>query len=267
MKIAFLDSGIGGLTVLQSFSSLDFKPNSELVDEIIYLADFANLPYGGRTQDELKTILINNLEFLSPKADLVVLACNTSSAILTQEIRLRFPQTKILRMIDPLQETIRRDCRDIGKIAVFCTEATQKTGVYQKALEEATGEQTEIQVIGCPGLVDSIESEVKNNSSNPKTLELVQEFAKELKFTPELVILGCTHYPLISDTFERVFPRSKLLNPADSVAEELVQNFSISRDTRWIFHSTDKQNHGTRLNNLSAKINCLLNFEENKITI
>ena len=238
-KIAFIDSGIGGLSVLQAF--WDYKSSSKILNkntEIIYLADFFNLPYGGKSGEELQNILINNLTYLNDieKVDLVILACNSSSAILNKNIQDLFPKMQVISLIHSLEKgfTELKNQKNIQNLIVFSTLATHKTLAYIQVLQNNFKQKTEsIISIPCPELVNLIENKIQKTGFQ----SLIEESANLIKsYLPQDftipsnlgIIMGCTHYPIDKQAFAEVFPSAYLIDPADLMAKSLNLNLQES---------------------------------------
>jgi glutamate racemase len=234
LKISFLDSGIGGLTVLESFfttkSSLSF-PKS--FDQVSYLADLHNLPYGDKSPEELKRILRHNLEYLNPHSDLVVLACNTSSAILDENIKAEFPELEIIGLIQTFGETFEAYYGDLKEIIVLSTQATHNSKAYIQSMQSQNS-GLRLQSIACPEWVPFIENKLLNspiqeeihirNQAKESTLAaqaIIDKVIQRFEFAPQALVLGCTHYPLLAPYLKKALPHVQLIDPALSVRSKL----------------------------------------------
>jgi glutamate racemase len=264
-KIGFLDSGIGGLTVLQAFCQNPSKAQN--LEKVIYLADLINLPYGDKSLEELTLILYRNLEWFVGKVDLVVLACNTSSALLNRNILDKFKELQILDLIGALQEQIQDKYFHLNKIAVFSTLATHQAGAYSRALSDVLP-HAQIVSIACPKLVPLIEAKIHKDISalNEAAQEALEEYVAKLPFMPEALVFGCTHYPLLRPVFEAKFPEILFLDPAEVLAQKL-SDFGQMQYTQFeAFVSAEAELFATKLNSLRKVLPCVENFR-NKVQI
>ena len=229
MAIGIFDSGLGGLTVHQAVQAR----LPEL--DIVYLADSANAPYGVRTADniyDLTTAAVSRL--FDAGCDLVILACNTASAAALRRMQEGWitPDKRVLGVFVPLIEALtERQWGDnspprevnVQHVALFATPATVASRAFQRELAfRAIGVDVEAQA--CGGVVDAIE-----DGDFILAEALVRSHVDALKRKmpmPEAAILGCTHYPLMQETFQealgedvKVYSQAQLV--ADSLADYL----------------------------------------------
>ena len=178
MKIGMFDSGVGGLTVLNSL--VKKYPNNEY----IYFGDIKNNPYGNKTLEELEKLSSNIIEFLiNKKVDMIVIACGTVSSNLGSVLKNKY-NIKIIDIISPVIEYI--NSSNYNKIGVIATDATAKSKAFNNINKD-------IKLVGCKVFVPIIES---NNYENLDTY--IDLYLKDLK-DRDLIVLGCTHYPIIKD--------------------------------------------------------------------
>jgi glutamate racemase len=192
--IGVFDSGIGGLTVVSALRSI--LPN----ESIFYLGDTARVPYGGKspTTVERYSLEIATL-LLEEDAKTVVVACNTASAIALPRLEEMLP-VPVGGVILPGAEAAIAATRN-GHIGIIGTRATIKSGAYERALH-AVNADVEITVQACPLLVPLIEEGWLNSRI---TDEIVMQYLEPvLNAGIDTLVLGCTHYPLLRDTFARL---------------------------------------------------------------
>ena len=276
MKIGFLDSGVGGWSVLRAclgaknlFQTQSKKENKKAHEkrdkrkEIIYLADFANLPYGNKDIFELKEILEKNLSwFEEKKVDLLILACNTSSSLLLRfntYFLSRFPSLKILNLVTESEKYLQNNFQSMElkklRLLVFSTKATALLGAYQECLSPYFQKLTSFAAEELASLIEeylldplALESkgslllskyreqvyskeEEKEKEKEEKEKERKKRKEKEEKKKKEerefdSLLLGCTHYPLLRAVFRRVFPEvSLIVDPAQAIKETLRDEF------------------------------------------
>ena len=205
--IGVLDSGVGGLTVLNKLKKL--LPN----ENYIYFGDTKNLPYGNKTPEELFKLVVDIIGFFKEQGvKAVVLGCNTTAASVYDKIKNLYPFT-VYPIIQNASEKI--NPTDCSKIGVFATMTTTSSKMYTKSLK-AINPKLEVLEIACPEWVGFVENQTYNTTAALKNISEKMEEMK--KFNPEKIILGCTHYPYLIDVLAKFEDKSKFINPAESFA-------------------------------------------------
>jgi glutamate racemase len=210
--IAILDSGVGGLTVVREV--MRQLPQ----EKIIYFGDTARTPYGPRETDEVILFTRQIVQFLirfNPK--MIVIACNTATALAIQEIR-SMVSVPVLGVIHPGARAAIKSTRS-GKVGVIGTENTVKSGAYFHALR-AISPTLEVVSYACPRLVPLVE---KGMFRSEETRETVKQSLTPLRNSSiDCLILGCTHYPFLTDVISEVMgPEVSLINSAEETAREV----------------------------------------------
>jgi glutamate racemase len=241
MAIGVFDSGVGGLTVhrelTRRFPDRDF----------IYLADQAHAPYGGLNGERIVELTREGCARLfEAGASVVVLACNTASAIALRRLqqtwipgereRLGRP-VNVLGIIVPTIEaatgmpwTYEADrmgdkIEAIDITGVFCTAATAMSRVYEIEIDKRR-EDLAVFSEPCPGLAGLIELGATPEELKVVVDEHVDALRRRIGRHPDTAILGCTHYEIISDLFAQALPEgTKLINQPTSVADSLERYF------------------------------------------
>ncbi len=225
MAVGIFDSGLGGLTILEAVQARLPEQN------FVYLADSANAPYGVRNPDDIYDLTVAATQRLfDAGCDLVVLACNTASAAALRRMQEGWvPSDKrVLGVFVPLIEALtERKWGDnspprevaVQHVALFATPATVATRAFQRELAfRAIGVDVEAQA--CGGVVDAIEE-----GDMILAEAMVRSHVDALKRKmpkPQAAILGCTHYPLMKDTFQEALGADvSVFSQADLVAESL----------------------------------------------
>lgn len=189
--IGVFDSGIGGLTVLEKMHEV--MPN----EKYIYLADHANCPYGVKTEDEIRNIVIKNAKFLeSLGVKSIVVACNTASLFIEDiQKNVKIP---VISVIEPACKKA-CDVSKNGKIGVIATQMTIKNKKYQTYIEK----ENKISFgVPCSEFVDHIENNFENIVEGET---LVKEKLASLKDSGiDTLIHGCTHFSLLEDKMRKV---------------------------------------------------------------
>lgn len=210
--IAILDSGVGGLTVAKEI--MRQLPQ----EKIIYFGDTARTPYGPRPAEEVIHFTHQIVDYLlqyQPK--MIVIACNTATAVALEEIRARLP-IPVVGVIHPgARAAIKTTRKQI--VGVIGTEGTIKSRAYELALRQIS---PTIQVItkACPLFVPLVE---RGMFRSDQTSQVVAETLADLQGEPmDCLILGCTHYPFLSDVIGSVMgPQVALISSADETAREV----------------------------------------------
>jgi glutamate racemase len=225
MAVGVFDSGLGGLTVNQVLAK-------RLPDvPFVYYGDNAHAPYGTRTADDIYNLTCAGVERLwAEGCDLVVLACNTASAVALKRMQETWlpPNKRVLGVFVPLIEAMtERQWGDnspprevaVKHVALFATPATVSSRAFQRELAfRAIGVDVEAQP--CGGVVDAIEA-----GDEMLAEALVRSHVEALKRRmphPQAAILGSTHYPLMEKVFaEALGPGVKVYSQSALVAESL----------------------------------------------
>ena len=198
--IGIFDSGIGGLTVADAVSR--HLPN----ENIIYFGDTAHLPYGDKTPANILKFCINNTNFLVKQGcKIVVIACNTASAISYEVLKKQQAETTkipIVDVISPVSQIAAND-KDVKKIGIIATVRTVKTEVYPKTLLNFN---PKLQTY--PKATRSFAVMIEEGLFSNK--KLINSLVEHYFTTPDFanidsLILGCTHYPLIKPDIEYFF--------------------------------------------------------------
>lgn len=184
----------------------------------MYLADQAHVPYGERTEEDLRGILRDNVATLEAAGvDAIVMGCNTSCAIAA---KYGWPPARvpILDLIDAAAADVA--ARKGRRIGVLATTATARSGAYGAAIRRVVAD-ADVQEVAAPKLVPLVESGVLDGSD--AALEAVEEACAPFRFPLDMLVLACTHYPLLDASFAAVLgSRVQRIDPALSQAEGAV---------------------------------------------
>jgi glutamate racemase len=221
--IGIFDSGLGGLTVLRElYRQLP-------TESVLYFGDTARLPYGTRSPEEILQFVREILLWMAQQGvKMVIMACNTSSALALEQVRAEF-NFPILGLILPGAKAALKQGKRIGVIA---TPATVASNAYQNAILEIDP-TAQVWQIGCPQFVPLIE---QNRIHDPLTRTVAQTYlAPLLEQQIDTLIYGCTHYPLLAPVFRQILPASvQLVDPAVSIVHATAQELELLglRNTR-----------------------------------
>jgi glutamate racemase len=214
--IGLFDSGLGGLTVIR-------RVRERLPDvDLLYYADQAHVPYGGRTPDDLFALLQNNLAWLDERGvEAIVMACNTSCAIADV---YGWPKTRaeVFDLLDSATIALQRSrARRIGVVA---TEATVRSGAYGRRIRNAIG-QSEVWEVPAPELVPLVEAGQQDSAA---ARDAVARACAALPPDLDAVVYGCTHYPVLAQHFRAVLSdRVELIDPAFVQATRLAEFLAL----------------------------------------
>jgi glutamate racemase len=210
--IGVFDSGIGGLTVLHQI--IESLPR----ENTVYLGDTARAPYGTKSVETVLRYSYENCEFLVEKGvKLVVVACNTSTAIALGRLKDRLP-VPVIGVIEP---GVRRaiQCTKNKKIGVIGTEATIQSGAYTHALKAVDG-AIEVYSRACPLFVPLVEEGWTDNEVVELTAKAYLQGFKQSGI--DTLILGCTHYPLLKKAIRKFMGRGvSLVDSAQETTKEV----------------------------------------------
>ncbi|MBL0308855.1 MAG: glutamate racemase [Bacteroidetes bacterium] len=213
--IGVFDSGIGGLTVANAISKL--LPQ----EQIIYFGDTANLPYGDKSPELVRSYAQKITEFLlhEKQCKAIVIACNTASAAAYEWLRDQYKgDVPVINVIDPMIEAVIAD-QAIKKVGIIATRTTVASGVYQEKFSRRRPE-LKYAAVATPLLALMIEEGFYHNNISSAILEKYLA-RKELKDIDALV-LACTHYPLIKNEISAFYHhRIKIFDSAEVVAARL----------------------------------------------
>ena len=213
--IGFFDSGVGGLSVLARFRKVMPK------ESVIYFGDTIHLPYGNKTKEELIGYAKNILDFMQSKdVKAVVIACNTSSAQAYDTIKgiYTFP-------IYPIIQTCAKGIgvNNYKRIGVFSSFSTVKSGKYTQELKKGNSniEVKEMASKDWVSIVENVGDNIEEKKANIKF-----EIEEMLKFNPDKIILGCTHYPYLINEFVKYAPKELFIDPAEIFVKYLKEDLS-----------------------------------------
>jgi glutamate racemase len=213
--IGIFDSGVGGLTVARAI--IDQLPN----ESIVYVGDTAHSPYGPKPIAQVREYALAVMDDLVAQGvKLLVIACNTASAAMLRDARERFTDGYGIPVVEVIQPAVRAAVRQTrnNRVGVIGTVGTIKS----KAYEDAFAAASEIEVFGepCPRFVEFVEAGV---TSSPELFRVAEHYLAPLKSAGiDTLVLGCTHYPLMSAAIQFVMGSNvKLVSSAEETAYDV----------------------------------------------
>lgn len=221
--IGVFDSGVGGLTVLKALAARMSR------ETLLYLGDTARVPYGSKSADTVTGYAIETGDFFADRdVKLMVVACNTTSAIALDVLRARYP-VPVVGVIDPGARAAIRATRK-GRVGVIGTEATIASGAYARALRDLEP-SVEIFTRACPLFVPLAEEGWTDNEVARRTVSLYLSSLKRSGI--DTLILGCTHYPLLRGAIAAYMgPEVTIVDSAEETASEVRRSLRAAHALR-----------------------------------
>jgi len=226
--IGMFDSGFGGLTVARAL--IDMMPNENLV----YIGDTGRYPYGNKSASDVRNFALEIANSLVNdfNVKMIVVACNTAASVALLELQgsLSVP---VIGVVEPgaraLVHATKNNC-----VAVIGTVGTISSGAYENAVSSASSEisrKVSLTASACPGFVEFVE---RDETSGNAVTELAEKLLAPIrKAGVDSLLLGCTHYPYLSEVIGQVMGSGvKLINSADatvSVVREALAKNKIAR--------------------------------------
>lgn len=207
--IGVFDSGVGGLTVLLALQK-------ELPNEnIIYIGDNAHCPYGDKTKKQLLSYTKDICDFfISQNVKMIVLACNTTSANVLTELQELYPQVPIVGVI---HSTV-HDFLNTNKknVLVIATHATIHSHKYQETIYQ-NDRSIQVYELETPRLVPLIESGKYKEGIH----DVLRAYLAPYVSKADVLILGCTHYPIVLNQIKEVFPDKLYISSSEAICQEV----------------------------------------------
>jgi glutamate racemase len=214
-SIGVFDSGVGGLTVLKAL--LEVIPDADY----LYFGDTARLPYGSKSVETVSKYAIEAASYLEQRgAQLLVIACNTATALALDQIT-KAVGVPVIGVVEPGAETAAVQTVN-HRVVVIGTQATVASHAYLKALENRGVQGREK---ACPLLVPLVE---EGWVEHPVTEQVARIYVAEAFAdgfqSADVLLLGCTHYPLLKPVLQRVAPKhAAIIDSAESTAQAVAK--------------------------------------------
>jgi glutamate racemase len=213
--IGVFDSGVGGLTVARAI--IDQLPN----ESIIYVGDTANTPYGPKPLSQVRELALAVMDKLVDEGvKVLVIACNSASAAVLRDARERYTEGRGIPVVEVIQPAVRRAVASTsnGKVGVIGTQATIASKAYDDAFAAAV--DVELVSAACPSFVEFVERGI---TSGPEIISAARQYLEPLKHVGvDTLVLGCTHYPLLTGAISLVMGDGvNLVSSAEETAKDL----------------------------------------------
>jgi glutamate racemase len=213
--IGIFDSGVGGLTVARAV--IDQLPN----ESIIYVGDTANTPYGPKSIQEVRELALSVMDRLVDEGvKLLVIACNSASAAVLRDARERYTVGRGIPVVEVIQPAVRRAVAATRsrKVGVIGTNAT----ITSKAYDDAFAAAVDLQITSaaCPRFVEFVENGI---TSGPELLKVAEQYLGPIRDAGvDTLVLGCTHYPLLTGAISYVMGQDvTLVSSAEETAKDV----------------------------------------------
>ncbi len=221
LPIGVFDSGVGGLTVLRALR--DRLPRESL----LYLGDTARLPYGTKSAGTVARYAIQASAHLVERGiKLLVVACNTASALALDDLAGAFPGLPVLGVVEPGADAAVAASRT-GRIVVLATESTARGGAYERAIRRRRPE-CEVVSQGCSVFVALAE---EGWSHGPVAELVAHEYLDYVMraHRPDCLVLGCTHFPVLADAIAKAAgPDVAIVDSAATTAEAVARELQAA---------------------------------------
>ena len=211
--IGIFDSGLGGLTTVSEVISKLPEEN------IVFLADTKHLPYGSKSKEEIISYTLNNIAYLRQYGlKAVVIACNTSDSNASQSAREVY-DLPIFGVIAPAAKKA-AETTENKKVGILATESTIRSGRYEQLIAEHDP-MIKTYPMACPKLVPLIEEGTFKNDVETLKEALNEYLSPLLEEGIDTLILGCTHYDILTDLIRELCPDLKLISSSRCVVQDL----------------------------------------------
>ncbi|MPV37497.1 glutamate racemase [Georgenia subflava] len=213
--IGIFDSGVGGLTVARAV--IDQLPG----ESVLYLGDTANTPYGPKPIAQVRALALEVMDRLvTSGVKLLVIACNSASAAVLRDARERYAIDAGVPVVEVIQPAVRRAVAATrsGRVGVIGTRATIESEAYRDAF--AAAPHLELTMAAAPRFVELVERGV---TSGPEVLDAAEEYLAPVREADvDTLVLGCTHYPLLTGPISYVMGEQvTLVSSAEETAKDV----------------------------------------------
>lgn len=219
--IGIMDSGVGGISVMNVLMHELPREN------IIYFGDTAHMPYGKCSLNEVRSFTEKIIDFfIDKKCKLIVIACNTATASLERTSEEVYKgEVPIFNVIDPVARYVNEHYSH-KKVGLLCTDLTHSTGIFERKIED-TGVDIKLISFRATQLAHMIETEFEHSE---QIKQLIREYFFHHQFkNVEAVILGCTHYIWLKESFIKLNPFIDWIEPSTMLVSE-IKSYLIKSD-------------------------------------
>ena len=232
-KVGIFDSGVGGLTVAKSIYQ------AKLFDEIIYFGDTARVPYGSKNESTIIRYSLEALEFLKNfEINFLITACNSVSSCALPELK-KEANFEVVGVIEAGIEAVKKVANKNDNILIIGTKTTINSNLYQIGLNNLGYKN--ITAIATPLFVPIVEEEAYQKGLLDEVFKLYFSNLKNI----DVVVLGCTHFPMLSEYLSEYFKRAKLIHSGEAIVELLKDRYNLKpkKETNIQFLASENPNH------------------------
>lgn len=209
LPIGVFDSGVGGVSVLRHLVKL--MPN----ENYIYLGDSKNAPYGTKSHEELFECATQCADYLISKGiKLLVVACNTATSVCIDALREKYKDINVVGIEPALKPAVMSG--GFPTVAVMATPLTLKEQKFDKLMKQYSSESKVIPM-PCPGLMEIVERGMAESRECEEYIKNIFSGIDKI----DAVVLGCTHYPFVSDMIKKVYPDIKIFDGGEGTARQV----------------------------------------------
>ncbi len=253
-RVVFFDSGVGGLSVYRDVRKLN--PSIEGY----YIFDNECFPYGTKTEEFLEarvcSILRRMCELYSPSA--AVIACNTASTVVLPQVRaaLDIPVVGVVPAIKPAALISKKKV-----IALLATPGTVGRP-YTDELIRRYAQGCRVLKVGSPSLATIAEKRLSTGTTDVEGIEKAVRPIMDLKGgdRPDVVVLGCTHYPFISDVLERLMPDIRFIDTGEAIGRRVSSVLEKAGSASWHERTGDRAFYTGILDDLQGRLRMVRSF-------
>lgn len=227
VRIGFLDSGIGGITVLHQ--SLKFLPN----EDYIFYADTLHVPYGEKPKEEVKQYIFDAVDFIANQdVKALVIACNTATSIAVEDLRKKY-DFPILGIEPAVKPAVQNSEEKRKKVLVLATKLTLKEEKFQNLVKSIDNHDI-VESLPLPGLVQFAEEfEFSEDKVLPYLRQQLSIFDLKQFGT---IVLGCTHFPYFKSSLQKLL---------DEDVDIIDGSVGTAKNLKRILEENDQMNNGT----------------------
>lgn len=219
MKAGVFDSGVGGLTVVKSLLEED------IFEEIVYFGDTARVPYGTKDKNTIISYSLEALEFLKNfNLDIIIIACNSVSAYALDELRASI-NIPVIGVIEAGTLALEQSVKNKDEnILVIGTSATISSNLYEKSLKQKSYKN--IKSIATPLFVPLVEEGILSGAVLDETMKMYFNSLDKI----DIVILGCTHFPLLQNEISKFLNNAKTIHSGDAIVKLLKTKYNLDKN-------------------------------------
>jgi glutamate racemase len=223
--VAVFDSGVGSLSIIRE---LRREIHSE---DLLYFADRAHFPYGNKSPQQLREIIVNTIEYLKRyKPKLVVVASNTPSVQVLDDIRRAIPDLPIIGVRPPLKEAVRLTKKK--HIGIMAAEGTIRSTALENQIRKEVPQHILVTKFNASPIIELIENGTYLSDRRATFNTITRVLGVDLDREIDVITLSSTHLPFVRDYLDSLLPTVKFVDPAKIVAKDVRKFLKFNRMTK-----------------------------------